>query len=76
MNEESKVIFKDPEDKLYEIGFTDGKEKTKRNIEKSLPTTIQALNPRGPKRYLEGFVAGNEEAIKENTENLNLKKFR
>ena len=73
---EKKIILKDPEDKLYKIGFLDGKEKTNTNLEKNLPADIKSLNPRGPQRYIEGFIAGNEEAIKEKNENINQPKTR
>ena len=63
LDTESKVVFNDPEDKLYKIGFEDGHEKTIRNIENNLPTNIEFLNPRGPKRYVEGFIDGSESAL-------------
>ena len=73
---EKKIILKDPEDKLYKIGFLDGKEKTNTNLEKNLPADIKSLNLIVLQRYIEGFIAGNEEAIKENNENINQPKTR
>lgn len=73
---ENKVIFNDPEDKLYKIGFQDGETKTKKNIEKNLPTDMDFLNPRGPKRYIEGFIAGSESALNKYEENQNQPKTR
>lgn len=74
--EKTKVVFRDPENKLYTIGFQDGKEKTKRNLENDLPTDIEFLNPRGPKEYIEGFILGSEEAFKEYNEKENSEKTR
>ncbi|MBE6159501.1 MAG: hypothetical protein E7157_00420 [Lactobacillales bacterium] len=64
-NEQPKVIFIDPENKLYKIGFQDGYEKTNRNIENNLPTDIEFLNPRGPEEYVRGFIDGSEKAVNE-----------
>lgn len=61
---EKKAILKDPEDKLYKIGFEDGKEIGLQIYRKNLPENVE-LNPKGPKRYLEGYVAGVKEAEKE-----------
>lgn len=58
---EKKVILKDPEDKLYTIGFQDGKEVAEQILAKKLSQTIH-LNPEGPQRYLEGYVDGVESA--------------
>lgn len=67
MNMEKNVILKDPEDKLYNIGFQDGKEIGLEIYKKNLPETVE-LKPQGPKRYLEGYLAGVKEAEKEISE--------
>lgn len=67
--QQPKVVFKDPENKLYTIGYQDGKEKTLRNLENNLPADLKSINPRGPEEYLRGFIAGNEEVINEVNEN-------
>ena len=54
---EKSVIIKDPTDKLYKIGYADGKTRAIKVIQ-SNPKNLELLNPQGPQRYLEGYKDG------------------